>query len=258
MCSSSQSTRKPLVDIGFSDSWPPAITPTDGSTSSDAVLRCPAPVRASPREWARRSLRGVQKQQVRWNLNIHYHRVVLGAVPTEAANALDVGCGNGLLSFDLAAQGLDVIGVDPDAPSIERASTDADASGRTVFLCADVFTHRFEPASFDVVASNAMLHHVDAERGLRRMRELVRPGGVLAIVGFATPSGPIDLALIAAGFVYETFQRLRGRYWEHDAPKQWPPPLSINEMRALVERELPGARFRRAMAHRYSVVWQAR
>ena len=96
--------------------------------------------------------------------------------------------------FDLAAQGLDVIGVDPDAPSIERASTDADASGRTVFLCADVFTHRFEPASFDVVASNAMLHHVDAERGLRRMRELVRPGGCLLYTSDAADDLPcVDL-----------------------------------------------------------------
>lgn len=190
-------------------------------------------------------------------MNIHYHRVVLDAVPSGAVDALDVGCGNGLLSFDLAARGLDVVGIDPDAPSIERASTDPDASGRTTFLCADVFTHPFEPGSFDVVASVATLHHVDAGSGLRRMRELVRPGGVLAIVGFATPSGPRDVALIAAGFVYKTARQLRGRYWEHDAPIRWPPPSSIDEMRAIVERELPGARFRRRMAYRYSIVWPA-
>ena len=88
------------------------------------------------------------------------------------------------------------------------------------------------------------------------MRELVRPGGVLAIIGFAMPSGPIDRALIASGFVYKTTRALRGRYWEHDAPVRWPPPLSIDETRALVERELPGARFHRRMAHRYSVVWR--
>jgi hypothetical protein len=67
----------------------------------------------------------------------------------------------------------------------------------------------------------------------------------------------MDLALIAAGFVRTKACALRGRYWEHDAPVCWPPPMSIDEMRALVERELPGARFRRHMAHRYSVVWRA-
>lgn len=199
----------------------------------------------------------MSKGRLRWNLNIRYHRVVLDAVPAGAATALDVGCGNGLLSFELADRGLQVLGIDPDSPSIERARADLGASERTTFVCADVFTHPFEPASFDVVASSAMLHHVDAEAGLRRMRQLVRPGGVLAVVGFATPSGPTDLALIAAGFAYRTVRETRGHYWEHDAPIHWPPPLSIDEMRALAERELPGARFRRRMAHRYSIVWFA-
>lgn len=194
---------------------------------------------------------------VRWNLNIHYHHVALDAVSATASNALDVGCGNGLLSFELAGRNLEVVGIDPDAGSVERARADRGASDRTTFVCGDVFTHPFELASFDVVASSAMLHHVDAEDGLRRMRELVRPGGVLAIVGFAMPSGPTDFALIAAGFGFKKSRELRGHYWEHDAPVSWPPPLSIDEMRALVEQELPGACFRRRMAHRYSIVWSA-
>ena len=179
----------------------------------------------------------MSNRQVRWNFNIHYHRVVMRSVPSNASNALDVGSGNGVLSFELADHGLDVVGIDPDGPSIERARADSNSSGRTTFVCADVFTNPFELASFDVVASNAMLHHVDAESGLRRMRDLVRPGGVLVIIGFATPSGPRDLALIAAGFVYKTTREIRCHYWEHDAPIRWPPPLSINEMRRLVERE---------------------
>jgi len=37
----------------------------------------------------------------RWNHNIHLHRVVLDAVPSGAKRALDVGCGEGMLSRDL-------------------------------------------------------------------------------------------------------------------------------------------------------------
>jgi 2-polyprenyl-3-methyl-5-hydroxy-6-metoxy-1,4-benzoquinol methylase len=192
---------------------------------------------------------------VEWNLNIHYHRVVLDSVPAGARNALDVGSGNGLLTFDLADRGLDVVGIDPHAPCIGRARSDRRASDRTRFLCGDVFTEELEPASFDVVASIAMLHQVDERAGLRRMRELVRPGGVLALVSFAMPSGPVDLALIAAGQALRTYRHLRGDYWEHDARITWPPEHSIDEMRAVVQEELPGARFRRHMAHRYSVVW---
>ena len=37
-----------------------------------------------------------------WNHNIHFHPVVLDAVPTGARRALDVGCGAGGLARELA------------------------------------------------------------------------------------------------------------------------------------------------------------
>lgn len=191
----------------------------------------------------------------RWNLNVHYHRIVLDAVPVGATTALDIGSGDGLLSFDLAARGLAVVGVDLDEASIERARADPRCSEATTFVHGDLFTHPFEPASFDVVAASAVLHHVDARQGLRRMAELVRPGGVVAIVGFAKPSGPIDWGLIVAGFLLSRTRKLTRRYWEHHAPTRWPPPLTINEIRALAASEMPGAIFKRRMAHRYSIVW---
>jgi len=191
----------------------------------------------------------------RWNMNIHYHRVVLDAIPDGARTALDIGSGNGLLSFDLAARGLSVVGIDPDDPSIERARADPACTDRTTFVHGDVFTYPFEPGSFDLVTASAMLHHVDAREGLRRMAELVRPGGTVAVVGFANPSDLVDVALIAAGFVLTKVRGVLGHYWEHDAPTLWPPPHTIAEMRALVEAEMPGATFKRAMAHRYTFVW---
>jgi 2-polyprenyl-3-methyl-5-hydroxy-6-metoxy-1,4-benzoquinol methylase len=195
-------------------------------------------------------------RDVRWNLNVHYHQVLLDAIPDGAATALDVGSGNGLLSFDLARRGLTVTGIDPDVPSVERALADPARPARTHFIAADVFSHPFG-SSFDLVASSAMLHHVDAGRALRRMRELVRPGGVVAIVGFALPSDLADRVLIGAGFLFTSARKLTGRYWEHDAPKTWPPPCTVDEMRSLAESELPGAAVHRRMAHRYSIVWHA-
>ena len=94
--------------------------------------------------------------QRRWNLNIHYHRIVLESIPAGATTALDVGSGNGLLSFDLAAKGLQVVGIDPDEASIERARSDPDCSDRTAFLHGDVFTYPFEVGSFDLVPASAM------------------------------------------------------------------------------------------------------
>lgn len=193
----------------------------------------------------------------RWNLNIHYHRVVLDVVPSGGGRALDVGCGDGLLAFDLARVGMEVVGIDSHLPSIDRAAADPLAGERTTFVCGDVFTHLFEPGSFDLVASSAMLHHVDARAGLRRMRELVRPRGVVAVVGFARPARPIDHVLAVAGAAFRRFHVARGTYWEHNAPISRPPPLTTNEMATLGANELPGSVFRPLMSNRFSLIWQA-
>jgi 2-polyprenyl-3-methyl-5-hydroxy-6-metoxy-1,4-benzoquinol methylase len=48
-----------------------------------------------------------------------------------------------------------------------------------------VLTHPLERELFDSVVSNATLHHLpDTGTALRRLSQLVRPGGTLAIVGF--------------------------------------------------------------------------
>ena len=193
----------------------------------------------------------------RWNLNIHYHRVALAALPSGAATALDVGCGDGLLSFDLADRGLDVTGIDPHAPSIERATADQRATARTTFVCGDVFTADLAHASFGVVTASAMLHHVDARDGLQRMKQLVRPGGVVAVVGFGRPDGVTDRWLEVAGALTKRMHMLRREYWEHNAPISWPPPHTTGEMRDLGRKELPGAEFRRLMSNRFSLVWNA-
>lgn len=189
---------------------------------------------------------------VRWNHNVHYHRVVLDAVPAGARTALDVGCGEGTLARRLRARVPQVTGVDLHGPSLAAAR---DAGGGVAYVEADVLTHPFAPASFDLVASVATLHHLDARAGLLRLAELVRPGGRLAVVGLARASSPLDLPYEAAGLVMSPVARRRRGYWEHPSPTVWPPPATYAQMRALVAELLPGARFRRHIYWRWSAVW---
>lgn len=192
-----------------------------------------------------------------WNLNIHYHQVFLGAVPDGARTALDVGCGDGVLTFDLADAGLDVVGIDPHAPSIGRARSSARVTDHTHFVCGDVFGPQLDPSSFDVVTANAMLHHVDTADGLRRLRELVKPGGVVAVVCFAMPDSVGDHLRSVAGMAMKRVRVVRGQYWEHNAPMKWPPPLTSTELIELAEAELPGVRSKRLMSNRVSLAWRA-
>jgi 2-polyprenyl-3-methyl-5-hydroxy-6-metoxy-1,4-benzoquinol methylase len=197
----------------------------------------------------------VSTRPARWNHNLHYHRVILAAVPDGARRSLDVGCGEGMLARDLRRLVAHVTGIDRDAASIDVARREDGATG-VEYVVGDFMTHPFEPGSFDHIASIAALHHMDAAAALHRMRELLAPGGTLAIVGLARPRYPADLPFAAAGAIGHRVLRLRQSYWEDSAPQLWPPPATFSETRRVARRVLPGVRYRRLLLWRYSLVWR--
>lgn len=189
----------------------------------------------------------------RWNHNIHYHPRVLRAVPDGARRALDVGCGEGMLARELARTVPHVTGIDLDGPSIDQARVYPDDVD---YIVGDFLAHPFEPASFDVVASVAALHHMDAAAGLARMRDLLRPGGVLVIVGLAHGALPGDLPREVAAVIVGSFHRAVRGHWQHPSPVVWPPPVTYSQMRALAAGILPGSQYRRHLLWRYSITWK--
>lgn len=191
----------------------------------------------------------------RWNHNIHLHPVVLDAVPSGAQRALDVGCGEGMLARDLHRTVPEVVGLDVHEPSLDLGRSQSDGDDGITYVLGDILDHPFEPGSFDVVASIAALHHMDATAGLEAMRDLVRPGGVLVVIGLARPRLPRDLHWELAGAVTTRWLKLSRTYWEHSAPIVWPPPETYDRMRDLAEQLLPGVRYRRHVLWRYSLVW---
>lgn len=195
----------------------------------------------------------MQPEPPRWNHNIQYHPVVLAAVPPGCRRALDVGCGEGQLTRELRQHVDEVVGVDPDAASIALAREQA--SPGLEYVVGDVLTHPFEPASFDLVSAVATLHHLDAGTGLARMADLLRPGGVLVVVGCARSELPADLPWEVAAVVANRIHRRRTPVWEHPSPTVWPPPVTYAQMRRLAHRALPGVRYRRHLLWRYSLTW---
>lgn len=98
---------------------------------------------------------------------------------------LDVGCGPGTITADLAslvAPG-QVTAVDPSSDVLERAAANAAERGveNIEFATADVHALDFPDDSFDVVHAHQVLQHVsDPVQALREMRRVCRPGGVVA------------------------------------------------------------------------------
>ena len=189
----------------------------------------------------------------RWNHNTHYHRLAL-RVAGSASSALDVGCGEGLLTRELHASGVArVTGVDLDPDQVARARSQAGDSLR--YLVGDVLEVPRDE-QFDLVTCFATLHHLDLDVGLRRLRSLVAPGGRLVVVGLARVGSPTDAALsLAAVPAAMVADRARG-VWEHGAPVR-DPEHSYGQVRAAARSILPGARWRRHLYWRYSLVWQS-
>jgi SAM-dependent methyltransferase len=200
----------------------------------------------------------------RWTHNAHYHQVMLDAIPAGCAAALDVGCGTGGLTRRLRAAVPQVIGLDRNEPCIQVARSHPDGGG-IGYLVGDVADAPLQPGSFDLVTSIAMVHHIDAALALSKMCELLRPGGVLAVVGLARDRSPADFGWAVPATAGTQLHRLADAMrWRrtggppsppHQPPLVWPPPLSYRQMRRLAERLLPGARYRRHVYWRYSLVW---
>jgi 2-polyprenyl-3-methyl-5-hydroxy-6-metoxy-1,4-benzoquinol methylase len=190
----------------------------------------------------------------RWNHNIHYHGVILEAISPSCRNVLEVGCGEGLLALDLSGVARQVTAIDRNAPTIQRAQTEAAATNIS-YILDDFMVHPFAPESFDAVVSIATIHHIGAGEALAKMRDLVRPGGTLAVVGLARSRCPGDLVFDIAGVVSTRIHRLAKPYWETNAPKVWPPPETYHQIRQVAEALLPGVCYRRRVLFRYSLVW---
>jgi 2-polyprenyl-3-methyl-5-hydroxy-6-metoxy-1,4-benzoquinol methylase len=130
----------------------------------------------------------------RWNHNIHYFNVLLAEVPAGARRGLDVGCGDGMLARRLRERVERVVGIDLDREQITlaRSTVPCVRAEDVEYVHGDVMTHQFD-GLLDAVVSVATLHHLDTESALRRMADLVAPGGVLAIEGLARSTRPSDL-----------------------------------------------------------------
>ena len=190
-----------------------------------------------------------------WNHNIHYHDGILSSIPPNCQSALDVGCGQGLLARQLARHCRRVTAIEVDRETLLRGRAAGDAEGRIEFVHGDVMTHPFVDLSFDMISAVATLHHLPLTAALVRLRNLLRPGGVLAVISLYRLNTVRDFAYAAAGKPASwVLRRFRPRT-PVTAPLQ-EPRETLGEIRAACDALLPGNRLRRHLLFRYSMLWR--
>jgi ubiquinone/menaquinone biosynthesis C-methylase UbiE len=132
-------------------------------------------------------------------------RLLESAGVTAGQRVLDVGCGDGGLSFEassIVGPAGYVIGVDPDAGRLDAARSRASAAGLT--------NVQFRRAAVDDVAlplpvdaligRDVLMLHADPPGALRRLRPLVRAGGVISFQETAgSAAEALRAVFVAAG-----------------------------------------------------------
>jgi ubiquinone/menaquinone biosynthesis C-methylase UbiE len=137
-------------------------------------------------------------------------------------SVLDVGCGPGTITADLArlvAPG-PVVGLDASEEIVAQARADAaDAALPSLsFETGSMFDLRFADGTFDVVHAHQVLQHVgDPVAALVEMRRVCRPGGVVAARDSDYPGFryfPEDPELDRAIAAYGALTRRNGAHWD--------------------------------------------
>jgi len=132
-----------------------------------------------------------------------WKRVTVRAARPGGALALDLGCGTGDLSRELARQGARlVVAADFVPEMLQAARRNAAAQGLDdiVFTAADALALPFTDAAFDCVVSGFLARNVaDVELAFREMQRVLKPGGRVVCLEAARRDG-IFGRLLNAGF----------------------------------------------------------
>jgi len=94
--------------------------------------------------------------------------------PKAGERILDVGCGTGQLTMEIAASGAEVTGIDRSAEMVAEAKRKFPELRFEVMDAREIRMER----KFDAVFSNAALHWIkDAERVIAEVARVLKPGG---------------------------------------------------------------------------------
>lgn len=139
----------------------------------------------------------------------------MGAL-TPAARVLEVGCGAGQASGDLARRAASLVAIDPGEKLIGEARARIDAAGVRFEVCSfEDFSAA--PGAFDLVASAQAWHWIPPQRSFPKAAELLAEGGWLAVFGHVPMAPPERLS---APFKAAYDRWLPGA-WGRPPPQAW-------------------------------------
>ena len=125
------------------------------------------------------------KDECRKNLNKYTIKAFKRLPKMEAPTILDIGCGSGVPTLELARQcNGEIIGLDIDGSLLdflEKKIQKAGLSDRVKTVQRSLFELNFPDESFDVIWAEGSISVIGFKKGIRDWRRLIKPGGYLVV-----------------------------------------------------------------------------
>ncbi len=197
---------------------------------------------------------------LRWSHNAYYQAWLLRHLPRRIDSALDVGTGRGALARDLAERAGHVDAIDASALMVHEAA----ATRSTVnWIHGDVLDELvpLRTNGYGVVTAVSSLHHMPLRPALHRLAGLVRPGGLLAVIGHYKTATPADYSMDAMALPANALvgavraAQGKGGKFETGMP-MLDPTETLREITAAATEILPGSQVTRRLFFRYSLLWR--
>jgi 2-polyprenyl-3-methyl-5-hydroxy-6-metoxy-1,4-benzoquinol methylase len=200
-----------------------------------------------------------------WSHNDHYHGYLLKHVPGRCREALDIGSGTGAFSRCLAKRADHVLGLDLSPEMVRVATSMSRGYTNLEYRVADVLEIDLPDEHYDCIASIATLHHMPMEAILSKVKAALAPNGTLLVLDLYEGQGRVDRVAnalaVPANIVLRLVKQRRlneprevREAWEaHGQSDRYP---TLTQVRRVCREVLPGAKVKRHLLWRYSIVWR--
>lgn len=198
------------------------------------------------------------------NSNHVHFKYLLSQLPPRIDSALEVGSGTGGFTRLLAMRSRHVLAIDLSPKMIQLAQQQSAAEDNIEYRQLDVMEWEIPENRFDAIVSIATLHHLP-DTIIAKLAHALRPGGTLVVLDLCRDDGVVDRLQSLLGVLINPLVRwwhlgrprepaeLRRAWQSHGKTDHYP---SLREVQSIAAVSLPGARIRKHLLWRYSLVWQ--
>lgn len=194
-----------------------------------------------------------------------HNAFLLQFIPTRCDRALEIGCGTGTFTRLLAMQADHVAATDLSSEMIRVARQRSTEYQNIEYFVGDVLEMDLPVRRFDCIVMIATLHHLPTDPVLIKLKQALRPNGVLILHDLLTPRGIFDRAadlLRIPVSMATTYVRTRQFWPRREVRRAWAQHgkheryLTKAEVVAMRDQYLPGAYVKYHLLWRYTIVWR--